>query len=393
MFEHPKPVAGPASRHPGWLFVPPALLAVILIGLTSGARGEDAATVVVSRPEPASGQEVELPGSFEAYERALLYARVTGYVGRVRVDIGDQVAQGAALVELDLPEMQPALGRAKADVVAAEAALQKAQAQAERDRITYQRLSGLQASEPLAVTQQDVDMAEAGLQVSEATAKSAKAELSVTQAKLKELEALMAYAVIRAPFDGVVAQRFIHRGALVVSGADGGDPVLEVAREDRLRLVLSVPEAVVSQTRPGLETEITVDAIPGRTFTGVLSRCAGVLAPGTRSMRAEVDMGNEGGLLRPGMYATIRLQLGGDGEQLSVPASLIRHDGDGRAFVWTVRDGVAERTSIEIARDDGASAVIRGLRPESLVVVEAPPDLREGQAVRVREVEVTEGVR
>ncbi len=271
---------------------------------------------------------------------------------------------------------------------------QHGKAQAERDRITYQRLSGLQASEPLAVTQQDVDMAEAGLQVSEATAKSAKAELSVTQAELEELEALMAYAVIRAPFDGVVAQRFIHRGALVVSGADGGDPVLEVAREDRLRLVLSVPEAVVAQTRPGLETEITVDAIPGRTFTGVLSRCAGVLAPGTRSMRAEIDMSNEGGFLRPGMYATIRLQLGGDGEQLSVPASLIRHDGEGRAFVWTVRDGVAERTSIEIARDDGVSAVIRaGLRPESLVVVEAPPDLREGQAVRVREVEVTEGVR
>ena len=136
MFEHRKPVAGPVSRHPGWLFVLTALLAVILIGLTSGARGEDAATVVVSHPEPTSGQEVELPGSFEAYERALLYARVTGYVGRVRVDIGDQVAQGAALVELDLPEMQPALGRAKADVVAAEAALQKAQAQAERDRIT-----------------------------------------------------------------------------------------------------------------------------------------------------------------------------------------------------------------------------------------------------------------
>ena len=363
------------------------VLACMLLYPINSPRGEVTATVVVGYPEPASGREVELPGSFEPYEQALLHAMVTGYVSRVRVDIGDRVARGAALVELDMPEMKPALGRAKADIVGAEAALRESQARAERDRITFERLSSLQASEPLAVTQQDVDMAEGNLQVSRAEVESAKAEILVAQAKLEELEARMAYAVIRAPFDGVVVQRFIDPGALVVSGADGGGPVLEVVREDRLRLVLAVPEPIVLQTRVGVSAEITVDVLPGRIFSGTVTRYAGPLTQDTRTMRTEIDMDGHGGLLRPGMYAKVRLQLGGDDEQLSVPASLIRHDGNGRAFVWTVRDGVAEKTHVEIARDDGASAVIEaGLLPESLIVFEAPAELREGQPVNITEI-------
>ncbi len=388
MFRERQPPGGITSRRRK------VLLAVILTGLTCvlvdpthDARGDDAATVVVGHPEAASVLEVELPGSFEPFERALLYSKVTGYVSRVRVDIGDQVARGTPLVDLDVPEMGPTLGRAKADVVAGEAAFQKAQAQAERDRITSRRLSGIQAREPLAVTQQDVDMAAADLQVSIAAVQNAKAEIAVAKARVEEVEALMAYAVIRAPFNGVVAQRFVDPGALVVSGADGGDPVLEVVREDRLRLVLAIPEAIVPRTRVGLPAEITVDAIPGRIFSGTVTRCAGPLSRDTRTMRTEIDMDGHGGLLRSGMYATVRLQLGGDEEQLKVPAALIRHDGDGRAFVWTVRDGVAKKTHVEIARDDGASAVIQaGLLPESLIVLEAPPGLLEGQSVRVTEV-------
>ena len=361
-------------------------LACVLVGPIRGAEGEVAATVAVTRPESAPGRQVALPGSFEPYEQALLYAKVTGYVARVRADIGDRVMRGTALVELDVPEMKPALLRARADVLAAEVAQQKAQAQTERDRITYRRLAGLQASEPLAVIQQDVDMAAADLQVSEAVARSARAEIAVAEAKMEELEALMAYTVIRAPFDGVVAQRFVHPGALVVSGADGGDPVLEVVREDRLRLVLAIPGPVVPLTRVGIPAEITVDVLPQRTFTGTVTRYAGILTPDTRTMRAEIDMDSHGGILRPGMYATVRLHLGGDDGLLSVSAALIRHDEDGHAFVWTVRDGMVEKTSVEIARDDGASAVIRaGLHPDSLVVLEGPADLDEGQPVSIRE--------
>lgn len=361
-------------------------LACVPGGPIHGADGQVVPTVVVTRPETASGREVELPGSFEPYQQVLLHAKVTGYVARVHADIGDRVTRGTALVELDVPEMKPALIRAQADVVAAEAAQQKAQSQAERDRITYQRLSDLQTSEPLAVIQQDVDMAAAELQVSEAVVRSARAEVAVAQAKIGELKALMAYAVIRAPFDGVVIRRFIHPGALVVSGADGGEPVLEVVREDRLRLVLAIPEPVVPFIRAGIPVEITLDVLPQRIFTATVTRYAGALTPDTRTMRTEIDMDSQEGLLRPGMYATVRLRLGGDEGLLSVSSALIRHEEDGGAFLWTVRDGVVEKTSVEISRDDGVFAVIRtGLQQESLVVLEGPTDLDAGQAVSIRE--------
>ncbi len=369
------------------------LFTVILTGLTSiaihptsGADEDDAVAVVITRPEPAAGRDVELPGSFESYEQALLYTRVTGYVAKVAVDIGDRVTRGMPLVHLDIPEMEPALGRAQADVIAAEAALQKAQAQLDRALITHKRLTELQTREHLAVTQQDVDMAAADLHVAEAAVQSAEAEISVARAKVKELAALMAYAVIRAPFDGVVAQRFIDAGTLAISGADGGIPVLEVMRMDRLRLVLAVPEPIVPHTRVGVPVEITVDAYPGQIFHASVTRYAGHLTQDTRTMRTEIDMDDQEGLLRPGMYATVRLHLDEEAGRLSVPSSLVRQDGNGESFVWTIRDGFAEKKAVKIARDDGISAVIQtGLSPETLVVLETPQELSEGQPVVISE--------
>ena len=358
------------------------LMATTLAPHPAGAA--DTVAVVVGQPGQPEPHTFELPGSFEPYEDAMLYAKVTGYVSRVHVDIGHRVASGTPLVQLDIPEMEPALRRARADVLATEAALEKADAQIRRDRITHERLAELQRREPLAVTQQDVDMAAADLQESEAAAHSADAEISVARAKLEELEAQMAYAVIRAPFQGVVVQRFVDPGALVVSGADGGLPVLEVVREDRLRLVLAVPEPIVPQIRNGMHAQITVDALPGRTFEAAISRFSGALTRDTRTMRAEIDLESEQGLLKPGMYATVRLELGSEPGELSVPASVVHVDGEGHSFVWTVRDGTVAKTPVEVARDNGASAVIAaGLRPETAIVLEGPAELREGQPVSI----------
>lgn len=354
------------------------------LAIPGAAAAEQAATVVITTPRPAPPRTVELPGSFEPYEDALLFARVTGYVARVHVDIGQRVKAGTPLVQLDIPEMQSTLVRARADVRAAEAALELADAQIGRDRTTHERLAELQAREPRAVTQQDVDMAAADLQVSQAAAHSAEARIAVSLAKLEELKTLMTYATISAPFDSVVTQRLVDPGALVVAGADGGKPVLEVVREDRLRLVLAVPESIVNQVHEGVPALIAVDALPGQTVTGTISRYAGTLSRDTRTMRAEIDIDHHGGLLKPGMYATVQLLLDSGSDQLSVPASLVHHDGNGDPFLWTVRDGAVAKTPIQIARDDGAYTVIRsGIGPETEIVLEGPTGIHEGQPVQV----------
>ncbi len=352
---------------------------------SAGGVADDAPAVVAVPPSEVAVREVELPGSFEPYERALLYAKVTGYVSKLEVDIGDRVRSGAPLLRLDIPEMESTIERARADVDSARTALQKAEAEVRRSRITHERLSGLQKTEPLAVMEQDVDMAEADLQVAEATVRTTQAEISVAEARLQELMTLMGYAVLRAPFPGVITRRLVDTGALVVSGDDGGEPVLEIVREDRLRLVLAIPEPVVPETRPGLAAEIHLDSLPDCTFQGTISRVAGALTQDTRTMRAEIDMDSHDGRLRPGMYATVRLLLeGSESGGLGVPASAVRRDGDGQAWLWTVAGGVAARTNVTVAREDGITAVIRaGLRPDVLVVTDAPATLRDGEEVRV----------
>ena len=275
-----------------------------------GAADDNRPVVVVIRPEAVGGGgESELPGNFEPFERALLHSRAAGYLSRMNVDIGDRIKRGAPLATLLIPEMESELLHAEADVIAAQAEFRRTEAVAKLSDLTSRRLSDLQAGEPLAVTRQDVDVAAAEAHVSRARVESAAAAVDVARAKQSHLEALMSYATIRAPFDGIVVRRFVDPGALIVSGTDGGGPLLEVVNADRLRLVLSIPDSVAPRVRVGLACRIHVDALPRHEFTGVISRIAGALAVDSRTMRAEIDIDSEDGLLRPGMYATVKLQL------------------------------------------------------------------------------------
>ena len=233
--------------------------------------------------------------------------------------------------------------------------------------------------------QQDVDVATAEASVAHARVDSAAAEVEVDKARLAHLNTLISYATIRAPFDGVVVRRFVDPGALVVSGTDNGEPLLEVVSVKRLRLVLSVPEAAVPRVHPGLKARITVDEIPGRVFEGSVSRIAGALADDTRTMRAEIDLDAREGRLRPGMYASVRLQLDRQAGAVTLPLSSLHHDRDD-SYVWTVSDGVVAKATVEILEDDGQRVtILAGIDPETAVLLTAPPGMQEGQAVRIEE--------
>ena len=299
-------------RHPSRTLLLPLALALYLGSgypapeSRQGSDGQES-----GRASTDARKEIVLTGNFEPYESAMLYSMVTGYVASVAVDIGDMVQRDAVLVRLKIPEMEAELARAEAEVNVAAAHLREAKAQADLAGLNHRRVAELQAKEPLAVTQQDVDMVGARDRIAAAQVESAAAELEVARAELKGLRAMEAYSKIRAPFRGVISQRIVDPGHLVVDGANGGEPVLQLDRVDRLRLVLAIPEAVVAQIAPGLRVEFTVDALPDQKFDGTITRIAGALSEESRSMRAEVDVEARQGLLRPGMYATVRVFLVG----------------------------------------------------------------------------------
>ncbi|MCZ6807456.1 MAG: efflux RND transporter periplasmic adaptor subunit [Deltaproteobacteria bacterium] len=361
MFEHP-------SR--AWVAV--AVIAGCVLGCareSSRANPNEEGPplrVVVVRPAPIEGEQtVELPGTLEPWEDALLYARVTGYLQSVSVDIGSEVKAGDELARIVVPEME-------AQLQSAQAQLDQELAEVELASMVEKRLRGLRKANQEAIPQQDVDNAAAKRRVEAAQADLARAEV-------KRLKTLASFARLREPFDGRVTKRILHPGALVREGTTpGARPILEVARIHPLRLVLQIPEPLVPSVAVGSELEVHLDAFPGREFQGTIARVSNALDAQTRSMRAEVDFENDDGAFHPGMYGEVHLRIRNPEGLLTIPSRAVRGQGDER-YVLVARDGFLHKQAIVVASDDGRRAVVaRGLTTDALVMVAGSPLAREG---------------
>ena len=138
-----------------------------------------------------------------------------------------------------------------------------------------------------------------------------EAGVAVAQANLEKSEVRLAFATIRAPFDGVVTQRNFFPGDFIRSANQGGnEPLLTVQRVDKMRMIVAVPDRDVPFVDVGAAVEVEIDALPGKKWLAKVSRIAGFEDPRTRTMRVEIDLPNPTGQIRPGMNgkATIVLE-------------------------------------------------------------------------------------
>jgi RND family efflux transporter MFP subunit len=239
--------------------------------------------VRVTRPR-MSGESLEmlLPGDLRAYLESPIYAKVSGYLKKLNVDKGDRVEQGQLLALLENPEAEQEYRTARANYDIA--------------KITNDRNQDLVRDHTIA--QQAADRS--------------RADFLIAQSNLQRLKILVDYEQLRAPFSGVVVARNYDPGVLVpaatTSTASTSVPVLVVAKVDRLRVYLYVPQSDASFVRVGDPAQITFDEFPGRVFAGRVSRFSRALDPGTRTMLTEVDLPNDRQTLMPGMYAQVRLK-------------------------------------------------------------------------------------
>lgn len=354
------------------LWVAFAFVACCLFGCAKDSSGEASSElvqplrVVVERPTPVEGEQtVELPGTLEPWEDALLYARVTGYLKSVSVDIGSVVKAGEVLATIVVPEMD-------AQLQSAQAQLEQELAEVELASMVEKRLQDLRKANQEAIPQQDVDNAAAKRRVEDAQADLARAEV-------RRLRTLASFAKLRAPFDGRVTKRILHPGALVREGTTpGAKPIVEVARTNPLRLVLQIPEPLVPSVAVGSELVVHLDAFPGREFEDTIARVSDALDERTRSMRVEVDFENEDQTFRPGMYGKVYLRVDIPEGLLTIPSKAVRGQGGDR-YVLVARDGVLHSQPIVVASDDGRRAVVaKGLSTDALVMVAGSPLARDG---------------
>lgn len=391
---------------------------------------------------PAAGgleRTVEVPGSVRAFDYADLYARVAGFLQLQNVDIGDRVKKGQLLAELDVPELLEEVGRRRAElslsraqVQQSEAAVKSAvaetevanamvqQADAEVGRATAARmfrekqyirmkdLRGMKAiDERLVDEKQDefesassaeeaarakvltarsqVAAASAKVEQAQADLDAAKSRVSVCQAELKKSEVQVQFSKIVSPYDGVITARNFHIGDYIASAdQQGGKPVLQVQKNEIMRLITQVPDRDVAFVDVGDLAEFRVDGLNGSVIQGTVSRFSNSEDERTRSMRTEVDLKNPDGKLRDGMYGQVLFHLQkASPDAVHVPsACLIGSSRRGATKVFVVQDGKLRLIPVRVGYDNGVVVeVLEGLTVESQVVFAPAGDLVDGSAV------------
>jgi RND family efflux transporter MFP subunit len=299
---------------------------------------------------------------------AALYARSSGYVRRFHADIGAHVRTGQLLAEIETPELDQELAQARASLGQVRAAYALARTSLDRWRSMVK---------DSAATQQELDEREAAFN-------AAAANVAAGEANVRRLEELQSFARVTAPFTGTVTARNVEVGQLVSPGQGTGTrPLFVLAQADTGRVMLSVPEAVAAQLRPGADADVFVASLGGRAFKGRVVRTAGALDAATRTMLTEVDVPNGDGTLLPGMYAQVRLAVTHAAPALLLPANalVVRATGPQAAVL---RDGRVHFAKLTLGRDLGTDIeVLSGLDDGAVVVLNPSDDVTDGAAVRI----------
>ncbi len=380
-------------------------------------------------------------GTVVAHQSADLYAKVSGFLTKLPVDIGSRVKKGALLVELDDPELLVAVERARAEVQRAEAhvkkasaALEVAQAAVSREHARFQAASSAvsesesrmrgkkktldrirdlakqgqveqrvadeeaaqygSAEAAVNSARSDVLVAkateiEAQAKIHEANADRAEAEseLRIARAGLDTAEIIASYTKILAPFDGIVTRRNGNVGELVRSPTAGNTkPILTIVQPDSVRVIFEVPHNEAPELDEGDQATVRFDALgPRQTFRGVVARTAYAIDPRTNTLRAEIDLPNTDGRIRPGLIGDVTVELTSRENVLSIPSTAVGLiTGDVTGVCWRVVAGRAVRTEFKIGEEnDGAIEILEGLKEGDVVIMNAGLPTADGQAVRV----------
>src|SRR3984957_5774463 len=289
-----------------------------------------------------------LPASTNAFEAANFMARITGYVAKRYVDIGDHTKAGQLLAEISAPELDHQIAQAQATLALSQAALNQAKAKREIASVTWNRDSNLAGQGW--ITSQQADTERLNLRAQEAAVAVAEANIGAQQALLEVLLQQKAYQRVVAPFDGIVTQRNIDNGSLVQADAAGGIPMVTVMHSDVIRVQTYVPQDQAFGLQKGGGAIVRVPEMPGAEFRGTVSRVASALQPGTRTLQTEIDVPNHEGLLTPGTYCEVELQIPRNTESEIVPSEAVIFSRNGGG-VALVESGAAPRGALTVPRD------------------------------------------
>ena len=380
-----------------------AVGASMLTSCKSGAPPSvEASSVPYATVQPSTlANDLTLSAEFRPYQEVDVMAKIAGYVKDIRVDIGDHVQQGEVLAVLEVPEIQDELAKAKAgvatadaNIVTAEAAVTHARAAANIAHLSFQRIHDVATRDKGLVPRQDVDVAQSRDLEAAAELASANSALKAAQelrtgaeSEYSRAQAMSQYATIRAPFTGVITKRYANQGSMIQAGTSSQSqamPVVRIAQNDTLRVIVPVPVNSVAGIKDGQPVEVNVTNL-GIMIRGNVTRYANALQMTTRTMDTEIDVPNHDGKLVPGMYAEVHLHLAARPDVLSLPLDAVDGLGTSAQQVYLVQGDLLRLIKITTGLQTSSRVeILSGLKRGDKVVVGRHSGLSDGEKVDAR---------
>jgi RND family efflux transporter MFP subunit len=320
--------------------------------------------LVAGRDAPVT---IQATGGFQPDESSDVASEVSGRVVATPVDVGQFVRQGAVLVRLQGVDAGLRLDDARANGQRAEASVRLAESQDALAQTTAQRYTALLATGDVSRTVADQAVTQA--ETSRQNVATARASLAQARAQLALAEKAVADVVVAAPFDGYISARRVSAGEWVQPST----PVVTLLKMDPLRLQLTIPGVQAAEVKEGQKVTATVDAYPGRTFTGAISAVNPAISPESRSFIVEARVANHDAVLKPGMFAVAAIDQGRTVRSLLVPKAAVIEDvntNSWRVFVVD-KDNRARLRVVQLAaRDTGDTiAIVSGVAEGERVAV------------------------
>ena len=328
------------------------------------------ATDVFSLKKGKLASSLQIPGELVAFRDVDIYAKVSGFIKSLNVDVGSEVRQGQLLALAEAPELS-------AQLASADSRLKAQEALSIASKANYERI--LEASKfSGAVSKNDVDQALAKRNAD-------LAQLDAAKSGYREVADLKKYLEIRAPFDGIISARNASTGAYIGPSGKGSEfPLFVLTEQKKLRLVISVPEAYTGYVDQNDEVSFMVKTFPDKKFTGHVKRMSGALDKRLRAERVEVDVINNDKKLLPGMIAEVNLPLPTKNSTFIVPKSAIVNSTTG-VFVIRIKDHKAEWVPVKRGLEaDNKSEVFGQLSEGDQLITTATEEIRDGSPVSVK---------
>jgi len=339
-----------------------------------------------------------LAGQFQPYQVVDVHPKVSGYMKKINVDIGDIVAQGQTLAVLEVPELKAQLqqtvhevDQSKEEINRAQHEINSAVATHSALHAAYQRLEEAGKGHPGLIAQQELDDAQAKDLASEGQVDAAKSAMAAAQQKAgaaeadnQRVQALHNYTTVTAPISGIVVWRYADTGALIQGGTNSNSqdlPIVRISQSSVLRLRLPVPESDIRYVHDGDQVTLRVDAI-GKSFHGKVARFTRDVNFETRTMETEVDLENEHFAIAPGMYANAMLPLAHVEEVVTVPLEALVLQGSGQVVYALDSSNHVHIRPVQVGLEGTKLAEIRsGIQPGDRIIIGGQDKYQENESV------------